>query len=237
MYDGQYPKTKRMSKDQLAELTATVVRMFPRDLEEKIAQGWIDNPKLVKKAIHNAFVPPPSQPRWGIEETIKLGTYKKLYQLRQALRGHQFRVRAPTIEIMKNDRFTLSPSEKEVNVILLTAQELELFGDPKAWFGEPINRLTLEELVEAGRKFGLKPCPAEVGPQLRLQLPYRVGYRIRIVMEPIEIQPYGPVIFELDRNQLDWHMVKRRDPEDAPFCRDGRGSCGATTHRYAFVRT
>lgn len=184
MYDGQYPKTKRMSKDQFAELTATVVRMLPRDLEEKIAQGWIDDPKLVKRVLNDAFAPPQPQPKWGIEETIKLGTTKgSSYRLRGELRLWG-RTESQAADLMRQKAFTVAREEIDIDILRLTPQELGFQCNPNKSWSDPEDLLDWEEIVAKGAEHGLKPLPAEAGPQLLIQGQLVMGWTT-IVMNPI----------------------------------------------------
>ncbi len=91
-------------------------------------------------------------PTW---KTIKLGIYKSIPELREALEKNGFKVGEWAGDILS--KVTLSREQKEVE--LMTATTAELGFKDGAYYRNIDRRI---------KKIG-DICPAEVGPQLRLQ--------------------------------------------------------------------
>ena len=79
-------------------------------------------------------------------------------------------------EIIGRPGFTLSKARMDVNLVVLSVSELG-FRDAGA---------TTAEIYARAQQLGLELCPAEVGPQLRLQyLDQPLGEFLLIAMKPI----------------------------------------------------
>lgn len=114
-------------------------------------------------------------------KTIKLGTHKNVDKLHESLKENGFQISSQGSDILaKTD---IAKSETEINLCLATVKELT---------GK--NKATNREINNAIRTKGYQLCPAEVGPQLRLQYPDQ-SYEERncVAMEPIDID-----IFRVD---------------------------------------
>ncbi len=109
-------------------------------------------------------------------KTIRLGTYKSAGELKTALLSAGYRVDARWDNDVLN-KVTVATEPIEVELVRATAAEL---GFPDG--------ATLKQIYAAGLKRGWQLCPAEVGPQLRLQYPDQPkGKWNLIAMEPIPI--------------------------------------------------
>jgi hypothetical protein len=88
-------------------------------------------------------------------------------------------------EIIARPTFTLSKTKVNVDLVLLSASQLGFAGEQAA----------VADIHVRARQLGLELCPAEIGPQLRLQyLDQPVGDFVRIAMEPIAT--YGGVLVD-----------------------------------------
>lgn len=110
------------------------------------------------------------RPPW---KRIKLGTHKSAEALRQTLIDGGFKIGFLGDEIL--ERITVVPESTTVELVLVTVAEL---GFPEG--------ATRQGIYEKASYLGLQPCPAEVGPQLRLQYPDQPRDEwLLMAMEPI----------------------------------------------------
>lgn len=63
---------KKMEINQFATLMAAVAVALPRDIDATTAQGWIDNPKSLQKALRDALVPKVKRSAMGKSEPTLL---------------------------------------------------------------------------------------------------------------------------------------------------------------------
>lgn len=106
-------------------------------------------------------------------KTVQLGTHKSHQDLRKALLKDGFKIGDWCDDILK--RISVAPKPTTVELVLVTGAEL---GFP--------NGASRKNIYNKAFNFGLDPCPAEVGPQLRLQYSEQPnGEWILIGMEPI----------------------------------------------------
>jgi hypothetical protein len=145
--------------------------------------------------------------------TITLGTYRNVNILREALdsphcgradlsdgiRGQAASTRGPTrrmtprcalgesaSEIIGRPAFLLGTTRRKVDLALVSVSEL----------GFESGGALVADIYARARRLGLELCPAEVGPQLRLQyLEQPLGEFIQIAMEPIAT--YGGDLVDL----------------------------------------
>jgi len=134
-------------------------------------------------------------------KTVTLGTYRDVNGLREdldsrhcgldgavaAARRHAASVAgvsAPlscslgdiAAEIIGRPAFTLGNSRLDVDLVALSLVDMGFEGE----------RVAIADVYARARQLGLELCPAEVGPQLRLQyLEQPLGEFLRIAMEPI----------------------------------------------------
>ena len=89
-------------------------------------------------------------------KVIKLGTFKTTNELRHVILGQGNEITGWAGDII--DKITLSQIETEIALYVMTVKDLT---------GK--DRATIQEIHDAIKARGGQLCPAEVGPQLRLQ--------------------------------------------------------------------
>ena len=106
-------------------------------------------------------------------KTIEIGTYKDVKSLRKAIEAPGARISSWAGGIL--NKTPLSKSKQFLDLVDVSVKEL---GFPQG--------AQLKDIYEAAKNLGLDLCPAEVGPQLRLQYPGQpYGEWLVIAMEPI----------------------------------------------------
>src|SRR5262245_22723843 len=107
---------------------------------------------------------------------ITLGTYKDVDAYRDALDSARIKIGLSADEILGRPAFPYAKIKTDVELTVLSAAELGVESDESS----------LSDLYERARQAGLELCPAEVGPQLRLD--YRnqpLSQALDIAMEPV----------------------------------------------------
>jgi hypothetical protein len=159
--------------------------IIPAGISKDQGHVWSTRPKEVAEAVSAMIQLDPIEalrrlktplafPVW---KTIRLGTYKKAAELRQAMLGGGFKIGSYADDLLTRRPFaaSIAKSETEIDLVLLTVADL---GFP--------NSATRAQIYEKARALGLELCPAEAGPQLRLQyLDQPNGEWIYVAMEPI----------------------------------------------------
>ncbi len=116
-----------------------------------------------------------------IFRTIQLGTFYSIANLHEALKKGGFNIdydwndhdREWTNDLL--NKTALVPIPITMNLVRLSVKDL---GFPKG--------AIIQKIYKRAKKLGLNPCPAEVGPQLRLQYPDQPMHEnLIIAMEPI----------------------------------------------------
>lgn len=154
------------------EFVAQVIRALP-SIDPEIKQGWIENPRGLSKVLAEALCPPEEVTEFPEFKTIKLGTHKSVNDLSSSLKDNGNRISDWGNDIL--GKITLAEYETEVTLHVATVKELTDKRFAKSY-----------EINEAIKAKGYDLCPAEVGPQLRLQYPDQPnGEWIRVAMEPI----------------------------------------------------
>ena len=111
--------------------------------------------------------------------TIKLGTLKNAAAICKAIRNAHVAMSKHTSRLLNNNAFTVATEKIEVDLVSASLDELGL--NDKAQYSD---------ICQKGRRLGLDLCPAEIGPQLRLQyMDQPEGEHLRIAMEPIANSP------------------------------------------------
>jgi hypothetical protein len=165
---------------------------------------------VVNELVRQGFLARRTFPTW---KTIKLGTHKKVNDLKKAITE----ISDWANDMMDKESFTLASAETEVDLVVLSVAELGFTSSTK-----------YSDICARALQLGLQLCPAEVGPQLRLQYANQPkGELLRIAMEPITVSVGGPLIFIVshDRDCLFLRSLKG-DPNDT----------WNTSSRFVFVR-
>src|SRR5262249_6227801 len=93
-----------------------------------------------------------------IWRTITLGTYKGVDAYRDALDSARMKLGLSADEILGRPAFPYARVKTDVKLAVLSAAELGVESD----------EASLADVYKRARQVGLELCPAEVGPQLRL---------------------------------------------------------------------
>lgn len=127
-------------------------------------------------------------------KTIKLGTgLKTADDFRGALKAGGYQINDSANEMLGKPAFTVAAKETEIELVKVLAKELG--------FKKGASR---QEIYQRAQELGLKLCPNEVGPQLRLQYKNQpLNEWLLVAMEPIpdlygcfrafSVEPYGSV--------------------------------------------
>lgn len=158
-------------------------------------------------------------------KTIKLGTgLKTSHDFRRALGTAGCLLGANVGDVLSNPAFMVASKEIEVELVNISVAELG--------FAE-IERK--KNIYLRAQELGLDLCPAEVGPQLRLQFidePIVEDDSPLIAMEPIAMKPVPDLrrdlrIFQIDRNYKgSWLISRNADPYGFWF----------DSHRFVFCK-
>ncbi len=143
---------------QTAKFLARVCENMP-EMSGDIMERWIDNPKAIQEALHNAFCPPETAivPReFKTWKKVTLGTHKSAEDISKALTDGGFRIGNYAAQILK--KTAIAETETEIELVLVTVAELGF------------NKATRRDAIyDRAKELGLDLVPAEAGPQLRRQ--------------------------------------------------------------------
>ena len=123
-----------------------------------------------------------------IWRTITLGSYRGVDAYRDGLDSAKIKIGDSADEILGRPAFPYARAKTGVELAVLSAADLGMESD----------RASLAEVYQRARQAGLELCPAEVGPQLRLD--YRnqpLGEALDIAMEPVATYGGEPTILTL----------------------------------------
>lgn len=113
-----------------------------------------------------------ANPIW---RTVVLGTHKNVKGFQKAIEVADGKMNNWTKSVMSQPQFTLAKVRVEVSLVRTTVEEL---GFPKG--------ATREEIFTRAKEQGLRLCPPEVGPALRLEyMDQPPGEWLFVAMEPI----------------------------------------------------
>jgi hypothetical protein len=108
-------------------------------------------------------------------KTITLGLHADVDALRDALKAMGCGIGDLAGDALDQPEFPLRTTRADVDLVVLSVAELGFDADAP-----------MAAICARAARLGLLLCPAEVGPQLRLQYPdQRVGEFLHIAMEPI----------------------------------------------------
>lgn len=123
-----------------------------------------------------------------IWKTVRLGTgLKTADDFRKALKKAGMKIGDWGSEILSNPAFKTSETEMELDLVILSVASLGFKGGA-----------TVRDIVAMALEQGLQLCPAEVGPQIRLQYPdQKKDDSFLIAMDPISDPDGIPGIFDV----------------------------------------
>jgi hypothetical protein len=123
-----------------------------------------------------------------IWRTITLGTYKGVDAYRDALDLAKIKIGDSADEILGRPAFPYARAKTDVELAVLSAADLGVESDQSS----------LAEVYQRATQAGLELCPAEVGPQLRLDYHNQpLGEALDIAMEPVATYRGDPTILTL----------------------------------------
>lgn len=177
-----------------SDLLVLATKNYPGGKERlELAKGHPDFRKeiwdtLDRLATNQAMrLPVIERPAW---KTIRLGVHKNADEYRKAIKAVGGKISDWANDILGKPAFTVADQLMDIDLVVVTVAEL---GFPKG--------ATRADIYKRAAEFGLEPCPAEVGPALRLQyLDQPKGEWLRIAMEPIVVSLGGPYIFRVERD-------------------------------------
>lgn len=152
----------------------------------------------------DARVVSPLSKVWKILKTIHLGTgLKTADDFGKAVKSALMKIDDRANDILDKSAFTVAQVETEVELACATVKELT---------GK--NMATLRDIFDAIRCIG-DLCPAEAGPQLRLQYTDQPkGERLVIAMEPITDSDGGLRLFSVEHcGDGPWLSADFGDPD------------------------
>jgi hypothetical protein len=144
--------------------------------------------------------------------TITLGTIPR-DQLDQKLQDNNTKISDQAAEMMQQDAFTVAQREERINLVSVSVAELG-FDEATCY----------KVICQRAKEHDLEPCPAEVGPQLRLQYKDQPIYEwILVAMKALQGCDGSLRIFDVGRTgdgKL-WLKSYSGDPDYhwAPGCR------------------
>lgn len=129
--------------------------------------------------------------QWPVWKTIRLGTGQKTADdFRAAFKRGGNKISDWANDILGKPAFTVAAKETEVCLVKVTVAELG-FKDGA----------TYREICQRAKELGLDLCPAEVGPQLRLQYQDQpMGEWLIVAMEAISDSDGGLDVFCVERD-------------------------------------
>ena len=108
--------------------------------------------------------------------TTTIGSYKGVNAYRDALDAAKIKIGDAADEILGRPAFPYAREKTVVELTVVSAAELGVESDESS----------LSDVYERARQVGLNLCPAEVGPQLRLDYHNQpLGEALDIAMEPV----------------------------------------------------
>ena len=144
----------------------------------KDAQYVIQNPadaiELFIEAVQNR--PERAADRFPIWKTIEVGSLRGVRAIRKVLGYANCKVSDLASDILDKPAFKVATEKREIDLVRVSVSELG-FVNGAHWI----------DVCKRAFKYDMDICPAEVGPQLRIQYDDQpIDERLRIVMQPIE---------------------------------------------------
>ena len=149
----------------------------------------------VRRFLSGELVVKPVDRNWSTWKTIRLGTngLKTADDFRKFLKDNGFSIGNYANDILGKPTFTAAAEEIELDLVVASVAELGFK-----------NGATREQIYARAKELGLDLCPAEVGPQLRLQYKDQPnGEWLIVAMEPIAGSVGGLRLFHVERSDSD----------------------------------
>ncbi len=129
--------------------------------------------------------------QFPVWKTVKLGTgIKSADDFRSAIKRAGYRISDWANDILGKPAFSVASKEMEVDLVNVSVAELGFANDASR-----------KEIYDRAIELGLELCPAEVGPQLRLQYKDQSHSEwLVIAMEPIVASDGGLLVFRVDHD-------------------------------------
>ncbi len=125
---------------------------------------------------------------WPVWRTVELGTYRDAKAMKSAIENAGMYVSGWAEDIL--GKVSFARAKKTLDLVVVTVADL---GFPEG--------ATTKEILDAAKKQGLSICPAEVGPQLRLQYKDQpLGEWNFIAMQPIVDSVGDSMLFLVGRH-------------------------------------
>jgi hypothetical protein len=149
-------------------------------------------------------------------KTIKIGGLKTADNFRKTSKKDNFFIRYYANSML--DKVYFNTEEKEVELVVVSVAELGFKSGAKR-----------EDIYKRASELGLDLCPAEVGPELRLQYGnQQIGEYFVIAMEPIAVSDGFLSVFSVHRDR-----AGRRWLDD---CFGGPGHFWYDNRHFVFLR-
>ncbi len=128
---------------------------------------------------------------------IKLGTLPNVKAIRKAITNTGSRISDWAGDIMSKKEFTVAKKETEVELVVASVAELGFKDGAK-----------YSAICERAKNFDLNLCPAEVGPQLRLQYTDQPKDEwLHIAMEPITDSDGRLSVFHVEHDDGEFWLL------------------------------
>ncbi len=145
--------------------------------------------EAIEAFLRDELVVKMSERVWKTWMTIKLGRQKSVEEIRQALKASGNNISDWANDILGKPAFTVSETEQDVELVNVSVEEL---GFKQSACYADICKRALE--------LGLDLCPAEVGPQLRLQYKDQPkGTYVVVAMNAITDSDGDLLVFSVER--------------------------------------
>jgi hypothetical protein len=199
-----------MAKKVEGELYESIIgQLFEIGRQLRQKGGYPFNPEELKiylqDAIEGRFNQTAVVHNFLIWKTIKLGIHKSADEYRKALKANGFKVSDWANDLLAKSAFSASSEEIEVELVKVSVAELG--------FKNGANR---KDIYNRALELGLKLCPNEVGPALRLQYTDQpMEEWLLVAMKPITDSDGCLGVFETVRNSDGlWFRGDGGDPFD-----------------------
>ena len=142
-------------------------------------------------------------------KTVTLGLYKSADEYCAVIKSKNWHIGPLADTMLDKMDFNTAPESGEVDLVALTITDLGFTFDPQY---DDCFDARYSKIFDRAMKLGLKPCPAEVGPNLRVAYtdqPY--GEWVIVAREPNSNADSG--LFEVVHDGDTWLYAHSADPE------------------------